>query len=143
MSRIRGTANVLCDRFDRIREVAGRESLAQAVLAGARVVVQEAKRIVPVRTGNLQRSLHVGGYGSDGGLEGETTGTDIGGKTTSDTSASLLVGTNVHYAGFVEFGTSRMAARPYLRPALDEHADDVAHVIGQELRKTLEAESCR
>jgi phage gpG-like protein len=28
------------------------------------------------------------------------------------------VGSNVEYAAFVELGTDRMAARPYLRPAL-------------------------
>jgi HK97 gp10 family phage protein len=28
------------------------------------------------------------------------------------------VGTNVHYAPFVELGTTRMRARPFLRPAL-------------------------
>jgi HK97 gp10 family phage protein len=30
----------------------------------------------------------------------------------------VQIGTNVSYAAFVEFGTSRMAAKPYLRPAL-------------------------
>jgi HK97 gp10 family phage protein len=29
----------------------------------------------------------------------------------------LVVGSNVDYAPFVEFGTSRQAAQPYLRPA--------------------------
>lgn len=31
------------------------------------------------------------------------------------------IGTNVEYAGYVELGTRRMRARPFLRPAL-EHA---------------------
>lgn len=31
-----------------------------------------------------------------------------------------LIGSNLRYAGFVEFGTSKMDAQPYLRPALDE-----------------------
>lgn len=29
-----------------------------------------------------------------------------------------VIGSNVEYAGYVEIGTERMAARPYLRPAL-------------------------
>ncbi len=31
------------------------------------------------------------------------------------------IGTPVEYAPYVEYGTSRMAAQPYLRPALDEN----------------------
>jgi phage gpG-like protein len=34
-------------------------------------------------------------------------------------SVSWTVGTNVPYAVYVEFGTSRMAAQPYLRPAAE------------------------
>lgn len=36
-----------------------------------------------------------------------------------DTSPYVDVGSNVLYAPYVELGTSRMAARPYLRPALE------------------------
>lgn len=31
---------------------------------------------------------------------------------------AAIIGTNVEYAPYLEFGTSRMAARPFLRPAL-------------------------
>lgn len=36
-----------------------------------------------------------------------------------DASPYVDVGTNVEYAPYVELGTRRMAARPYLRPALE------------------------
>lgn len=32
--------------------------------------------------------------------------------------AEYIVGTDVEYAVYVEFGTSRMAAQPYMRPAV-------------------------
>lgn len=35
------------------------------------------------------------------------------------------VGTNVEYAGWLEYGTSRMAARPFLGPALDKHEKEI------------------
>lgn len=35
------------------------------------------------------------------------------------TEAKWVVGTNVEYSVYVEFGTSRMAAQPYLRPAVE------------------------
>lgn len=61
----------------------------------AQMVHAEATRLVPVRTGRLQRSIMVKHVQA-----GEWT-----------------VGSILYYAGFVEYGTSRMRARPYLRPA--------------------------
>jgi len=61
-------------------------------------VVRNAQRIVPVDTHNLQD--HIEG---DVGLE---SGKVVG-----------RVGTDVEYGIYVEQGTSRMAAQPWLRPA--------------------------
>lgn len=62
--------------------------------------VSGAKRLCPVDTGRLRSSIteelrHDG----DGLVE--------------------VVGTDVEYAAFVELGTSRMRAQPYLRPAAE------------------------
>lgn len=58
-----------------------------------------AKGICPVDTGRLRSSI---GHelGSDGG------------------SLFVRVGTNVEYAPYVELGTRRMSAQPFLTPAL-------------------------
>lgn len=62
-------------------------------------VERAAKRYAPVDTGRLRAS--------------------IGHKLTADTTGLLgVVGTTVHYAGYVELGTRYMRPRPYLRPAL-------------------------
>jgi len=39
------------------------------------------------------------------------------------------VGTNVHYAPYIEFGTIRMAARPYLFPALKKWSGSKGRAI--------------
>lgn len=62
--------------------------------------VRGAKRLCPVDTGRLRSSIteelrHDG----DGLVE--------------------VVGTDVHYAAYVELGTSRARAQPYLRPAAE------------------------
>ena len=44
------------------------------------------------------------------------------------------IGTNVEYAAYVEFGTSRMRARPYLRPACENHADEYKSLVEAALK---------
>lgn len=56
-----------------------------------------AKRLCPVDTGRLRSSIHV--------------------EQISPTS--IFVGTDVYYAGYVEFGTSKMQAQPFMRPAIE------------------------
>lgn len=62
----------------------------------------------PVDTGNLRASI--------------THEVDTGGK-------AVYIGTNVEYAPYVELGTSRQAAQPYLRPAATEHVNQYRQVL--------------
>ena len=84
---------------NRIRAVArsARKPARAAVHAAALAIEAHAKTIVPVRTGKLKNSI----------------------KTWREGPGLYAVGTHVEYAPYVEFGTRRMAARPYLRPAAD------------------------
>lgn len=43
-----------------------------------------------------------------------------------------------HIAYFLEFGTSKMAARPFMRDSLNENADKVINTIAEELKKGIE-----
>lgn len=42
---------------------------------------------------------------------------------------SAYIGTNVEYAPYVELGTSRMGARPFLRNAISNYSDDYKRLI--------------
>jgi HK97 gp10 family phage protein len=64
-------------------------------------VERGAKRLCPVDTGRLRASI-------THSLERDSQG------------LVAKVGTNVDYAGYVELGTSRAPAQPFLRPALAE-----------------------
>lgn len=79
-------------------------------------IERDAKKGAPVDTGNLRASIE-----SEVHLED------------ADTVAGF-VGTNVEYAPFVELGTSRMGAQPFLRPAVEENRD----LIEDELGATVE-----
>lgn len=71
-----------------------------------------AKRACPVDTGNLRNSItHVVESGED----------------------AVYVGTNVEYAPYVEMGTSRTAAQPFLRPAATEHGSTYKEILKRNL----------
>jgi len=59
-------------------------------------VEERAKEIVPVDTGELQESIHV---------------------EKGDSSGEYRVVASAAHAKFVEYGTSKMAAQPYITPA--------------------------
>ena len=104
------------------------QAMKNALVSGALLVANEAKTNAPYLTGNLRRSIHVGGEGT----EGSTTGTDIGGQKIGRDYVEVLVGTNVEYAARQEFGS-----RPYLRPALESTKGDVQREIVGALRVLL------
>jgi HK97 gp10 family phage protein len=77
----------------------GRKTVQREVLRATLAVQRRAKQLCPVDTGRLRNSIAV--ELEEGGMNG-------------------AVGTNVKYAPFVEFGTSRTPAQPYLLPAFEE-----------------------
>lgn len=54
--------------------------------------------------------------------------------TNTVTEKEALIGTNVEYAAYVEMGTRRMAAQPYLKPAIEKHVDEYKNIIETELK---------
>lgn len=94
--------------------------LEAAVMTGALVVVDAAKRLAPYKTGNLRRSIHA---------EKRASGID---------SAEASAGTDVVYAARLEYGFQapdalgrvyHQPARPYMRPAADENEAAITKAI--------------
>ena len=65
-----------------------------------------AKQLVPVRTGHLRNSIY-----------------------TKIREWVAEIGAEATYALFVEFGTRRMRARPYLYPAIQQHLPRLEQII--------------
>lgn len=51
---------------------------------------------------------------------------------TDDTSA--YIGSGIQYAPYVEYGTSKMKPRPFIKPAITEHISEYKEAIEQELK---------
>ena len=47
----------------------------------------------------------------------------------SVTPTEAIIAPHTDYAEFLEFGTSRMAARPFMRPALDENEAEIIRAV--------------
>lgn len=72
------------------------------------LVEREAKKIVPVKTGTLKRSI--------------THEVDVARRIG-------IVGSNVEYAPYVELGTRKWKGKPYLRPALLKSKKKIAAIF--------------
>lgn len=89
------------------------DAIARALEAIGLVAEGYAKRLCPVDTGRLRNSI----------------------SHTHDEN-SAYIGTNVEYAPYVEFGTRRQKAQPYLKPAVTEHAKEYKAIVEQELKNS-------
>lgn len=89
-------------------EQATTEQIARALEAIGLQCEGYAKMKCPVDTGNLRNSItHSVRMDDD----------------------AVYIGTNVEYAAYVEMGTSRMKAQPYLKPAVVDHADEYKQMV--------------
>lgn len=100
-----------------------------ATRAGANVVRDEARRLVPIDRGALKKSI---------GL--------IKRKAKSKNEVIFSITprkggkVNVFYSRFQELGTSKFPAKPYLRPAIENSTDEVLQATKDYIAARLPAE---
>jgi len=82
---------------------------------------RDASRMAPVDVGRLQSSIE---FNTDG---------------TGGTTISIRVGTPVKYGPFQEFGTGKMEAQPYLRPAFNDNIDLIENRVLQAITDAYSA----
>jgi len=105
-SRVTGSAD-LRRNLARLAGPQRRQAQQDGLEAGARIVETYAKLTVTEDTGTLKSSIMVD----------------------SVTPMEAIIGPHTDYAEHVEFGTSRMEAQPYMRPALDEHEGEILGAV--------------
>lgn len=120
-----GIEVTLTSNKDEILEALG-EQLGQAMIAIGMAAESNAKQEITkavydtpesksgyVRTGRLRNSIS---YGVD---------TD---------EPAVYIGSNVEYAPYVELGTSKMRARPFLKPAVENYAGEYKDLLEQAMK---------
>ena len=86
-------------------------NFADIIGQGAQTVCESAKSLCPVDTGLLQSSINVQPAGN-----------------------TAVISADTEYAVFVEFGTSKMAAQPYLVPALLSNTQAILSAIAEAIK---------
>lgn len=81
-------------------------------------VTAQAKELAPVDTSNLKGSIMWKTGNSSGGL-GEGGETNSNSLTSKIPQGGAIVGSACEYAVYQEYGTRKMFAQPFLRPAVD------------------------
>ena len=103
--------------LDRLAGAERRQAQRDGLEAGARIVETHSKILCPVDTGFLRNSITVDEV----------------------TPVQAIIAPHTDYAEHVEFGTSRMEAQPYMRPALDEHEHEIVQAVSDTVSAFVES----
>ncbi len=95
------------------------EAANQTLFWTAAAIKHQAQLLVPIRTGLLFNSIYF--------------------KLLRP--MTYVVGADTPYAYFVEYGTSRMMAKPYIRPAISMVKPDINKILRDELKNSWSKET--
>lgn len=107
--------------------------LDEALFAAGEVVAAAVKSRAPKRTGKLANSVYVATP-----KRSTYTTDDDNEKERKPEKGEVVVGVASFHAHFIEAGTSKMAAKPFFRPAFDATRRQAAQVAADKLRESLE-----
>lgn len=122
-------------RFKQITSPKATATLQRALRVGGELIQTAAQ--ISITTGAVSGKGHVAS------LPGQTPNNDsgvlAGAIETNDTGRlEVTVSSNAEYSVPLEFGTSKMAARPFLRPARDKKRAEVKATIARAVDHILQ-----
>ena len=128
---------------DKLRTLApniARNGLRAAVSSGAALIRNEARLKAPKDTGEMARDIQI---------KRERDSTDFralysvfvrSGKKSRLSGKGRNVGKDSYYWRFVEFGTCKMAAKPFMRPAFEAKKEEAVLAIRDKLAARIAEE---
>ncbi len=127
--------------------------LRSSIRAAASDILKEARKNVPKRRGALRKSLAIvprryrtksliGFYVGPRTdiLKQELISAGIEEKKLVSKNTGFQYSSVMNYGGLVELGSSKMAASPYLRPALESKADEVINEVRKKMSQRIDKE---
>jgi len=101
--------------------------LTGAIRASAKPIIKEAKRLVPVDSGTLKKSIGIRKRRSRD-------------KNIIHFSVAPLSKKDGWYGRFVEFGTVKMASEPFMRPAFEKEGGNTIKAAKEYMIKRIDKE---
>ena len=135
MTSVKVTDNSQAFKDAKDRAVAAAlEAIGQEAAGNA---IEELTNQDAVDTGRLRNSIafatehHMDGHDFSWheGRNGEPAGSDTTTPKAKPEKGTVYIGTNVEYAKYIEAGTSKAAARPFLRPAAQNHGEEYKKIM--------------
>lgn len=131
----------ISDDLKALSKVENRRVLFKATRAGANVVRDEARRRAPKKTGRLQRNIVTLSQKGRGNNEA-VSGVHIRGRNprsgNSDNSMKANDPNNSFYWRFLEMGTSKMAARPFIRPSFEARQKEIDRAMMKVMNEAID-----
>ena len=119
-------------RLKRLTSPEAQRQIGKALFAGGQMIEVEAK--LSITRGAVSGRNHV--PSKPGEAPKNDTGVLAGNIETVQVSPALVeVSSNAPYSAPLEFGTSKMAARPFMRPARDKMRGEVSEMVRRAVEK--------
>lgn len=109
------------------------DATPDALIEGAEELIKAAAAKAPKRSGDLSRSGYVSGKSKSTYRNLKTNRRE----TKPPDAQTIVAGFADFKAAWYELGNARQAARPYLRPALDELKDSIGATIVEKIGRKL------
>lgn len=110
MSNIKGLDELLVT-FNNLKNI----DATKALMAGGLILMGEAQRLAPVDTGALRENC----------------------QTIATGKNQCQVQFNQNYSYFQEYGTPRMKAHPFVRPAIDNNSEKIVAKIKEKIEEII------
>lgn len=126
MTKIEGLEQLI-SKLNSLPDKLEKKVVRTAVRKGAILIRNKAREKAPTGTGTLKKSIKIRSNRAGNGVVSFKIG------PTNDKKK----GTDIFYGRFQEFGTSKMPAHPYMRPAYDESESEVLDAVINEIKSKL------